>query len=301
MAILLSASSRVLVQGITGRIGQFHTQEMLAYGTTVVGGVTPGRGGSTVLGVPVFNTVKDAVTATRADTSIVFVPPPFAADAIMEAADAGIRYCVCITGHVPIQDMMRVKRYMRRYRATRRMVLSGPNCAGTISPGRAMLGIMPAHVHTPGRVGVVSRSGALGYEAAAQLGGLGMGVSTSVGIGRAPITGSSFPDHLSLFEDDPDTDAVLMIGERGGAHEATAAAFVRRHMTTPVVAYLAGLSVPDGCRMGRAGASVAAGESAREKLDLLADAGVTTVLDPSGMGAAVATVLRARGLPAVSA
>ncbi len=302
MAILLSASSRVLVQGITGRIGQFHTQEMLDYGTTVVGGVTPGRSGSTVFGVPVFNTVKDAVTATHADTSIVFVPPPFAADAIMEAADAGIGYCVCITDGIPTQDMMRVKRYMRRYRSTNRMVLTGPNCAGTITPGQAMLGIMPGDIYTPGRVGVIGRSGTLGYEAAAQLGALGIGISTSVGIGGDPINGSSFRDHLARFEDDPDTDAVLMIGEIGGPQEADGAVFVRQQMTTPVIAYIAGLSAPPGRQMGHAGAIVTgAGESAQEKVELLAGAGITIAPDPSTMGATVARVLRQRGLLKVPA
>ncbi len=220
MAILLDEHTRVLVQGITGNIGRFHTAEMIRYGTAVVGGVTPGRGGSAVLGRPVFNTVKDAVTATRADASIVFVPPPFAADAIMEAADAGIRYCVCITDGIPTQDMMRVKRYMRRYRAADRMVLTGPNCAGTISPGRAMLGIMPGHIYRPGRVGIIGRSGTLGYEAAAKLDALGIGVSTSVGIGGDPINGSSFRDHLarswSLSEDSSDMSTLFEgLGEDG--------------------------------------------------------------------------------------
>lgn len=302
MAILLNVSSRVLIQGITGRIGQFHTQEMLDYGTTVVGGVTPGRGGSTVLGVPVFNTVKDAVTATHADTSIVFVPPPFAADAIMEAADAGIGYCVCVTDGIPTQDMMRVKRYMRRYRSDHRMVLTGPNCAGTISPGQAMLGIMPGHIYTPGRVGVIGRSGTLGYEAAAQFGAMGIGISTSVGIGGDPINGSSFRDHLTRFEDDPDTDAVIMIGEIGGPQEADGAVFVRQQMITPVIAYVAGLSAPPGRRMGHAGAIVTGtGESAQEKVELLARAGITIAPDPSAMGTTVARVLRERGLLKVSA
>ncbi|TCK21327.1 succinate--CoA ligase subunit alpha [Pseudonocardia endophytica] len=302
MAILLTESSRVLIQGLTGRIGQFHAQEMIDYGTNVVGGVTPGRAGTRVLDRPVFNTVKDAVVATHADTSIVFVPPPFAADAIMEAADAGIRYCVCITDGIPTQDMMRVKRYMRRYKSANRMVLTGPNCAGTISPGRAMLGIMPGHIYTPGRVGIIGRSGTLGYEAASQLSALGIGVSTSVGIGGDPINGSSFRDHLARFEDDAETDAVIMIGEIGGPQEAEGATFVRQQMTKPVVAYVAGLSAPPGRKMGHAGAIVsAAGESAQEKVELLADAGVTTVPDPSSMGTTVAAVLRERGLLAVPA
>ncbi|MEW2547879.1 succinate--CoA ligase subunit alpha [Streptomyces sp. NPDC047002] len=301
MAILLTEETPVLVQGITGRIGRFHTEEMIRYGTRVVGGVTPGRGGTEVLGRPVFDTVKAAVAATGATASIVFVPPPFAADAVMEAADAGIRYCVCVTDGIPTQDMIRVKRYMRRYRAADRMRLTGPNCAGTITPGRAMLGIMPGHVFLPGRVGVVGRSGTLGYEAAAQLKDLGIGVSTSVGIGGDPVNGSSFKDVLELFEDDQDTDAVVMIGEIGGPQEAEAAAFVRERMTKPVVAYIAGLAAPKGRTMGHAGAIVSAvGESAQEKVEILTGAGVTVAPDPSSMGETVAAVLAATGgaLPA---
>jgi malate-CoA ligase subunit alpha len=302
MAILLTEHTPVLVQGITGRIGRFHTEEMIRYGTNVVGGVTPGRGGATELDRPVFNTVKDAVRATGAEASIVFVPPPFAADAIMEAADAGIRYCVCITDGIPTQDMLRVKRYMRRYRAVDRMVLTGPNCAGTISPGRAMLGIMPGHIYTPGRVGIIGRSGTLGYEAAAQLSALGIGVSTSVGIGGDPINGSSFRDHLARFEDDDDTDAVIMIGEIGGPQEAEGATFVREQMSKPVVAYIAGLSAPKGRKMGHAGAIVSgAGESALEKVEILEAAGVRVAPDPSSMGATMAAVLGERGpTPAVA-
>ncbi|WP_103380825.1 succinate--CoA ligase subunit alpha [Pseudonocardia dioxanivorans] len=302
MAILLTEHTPVLVQGITGRIGRFHTEEMIRYGTNVVGGVTPGRGGAGELDRPVFNTVKDAVRATGAEASIVFVPPPFAADAIMEAADAGIRYCVCITDGIPTQDMLRVKRYMRRYRAADRMVLTGPNCAGTISPGRAMLGIMPGHIYTPGRVGIIGRSGTLGYEAAAQLSALGIGVSTSVGIGGDPINGSSFRDHLARFEDDEDTDAVIMIGEIGGPQEADGATFVRQQMSKPVVAYIAGLSAPKGRKMGHAGAIVSGtGESAQEKVEILAAAGVRVAPDPASMGATVAAVLAERGLaPAVA-
>jgi malate-CoA ligase subunit alpha len=294
MAILLSDQTPVLVQGITGRIGRFHTEEMIGYGTNVVGGVTPGRGGGDVCGRPVFNTVKEAVAATGATASIVFVPPPFAGDSIMEAADAGISYCVCITDGIPTQDMMRVKRYMRRYRAADRMRLTGPNCAGTISPGLAMLGIMPGHIYLPGRIGVVGRSGTLGYEAAAQLKDLGLGISTSVGIGGDPVNGSSFKDILALFETDPDTDLVVMIGEIGGPQEAEAAAFVRAHMSKPVVAYIAGLAAPKGRKMGHAGAIVSTvGESAQEKVDILTAAGVTVAPSPSSMGEAVAGVLSA--------
>ncbi|GAA5125949.1 succinate--CoA ligase subunit alpha [Haloechinothrix salitolerans] len=297
MAILLTEETPVIVQGITGRIGHFHAEEMIEYGTNVVGGVTPGKGGETILDRPVFNTVKDAVAETGAEASIVFVPPPFAADSIMEAADAGIRHCVCITDGIPTQDMMLVKRYMRRYKAPDKMRLTGPNCAGTISPGRALLGIMPGHIYLPGRIGVVSRSGTLGYEAASQLKALGYGVSTSVGIGGDPVNGSSFRDILELFEADDETDAVVMIGEIGGPQEADAADFVAKHMTKPVIAYIAGLAAPKGRKMGHAGAIVsAAGESAQEKVEILTAAGVTVAPDPSSLGSTVATVLDERGL-----
>ena len=299
MSILIDETTPVLVQGISGRIGRFHAEDMIKTGTNVVGGVTPGKGGTETLGLPVFNTMKGAVRETGAEASIIFVPPPFAADAIMEAADAGIRYCVCITDGIPAQDMMRVKRYMRRYRAENRMRLTGPNCAGTISPGKAMMGIMPAHIYVPGRVGVVGRSGTLGYEAASQMQALGIGVSTSVGIGGDPINGSSFRDILALFEADPETDAVMMIGEIGGPQEAEAAEFARDHMTKPVIAYVAGLSAPKGRKMGHAGAIVSAfGESAQEKVEILAEAGVTVAPHPSAMGETVAGVLSKAGLAA---
>lgn len=297
MSVLVDSDTRVVVQGITGRLARFHTEEMLGYGTNIVGGVTPGKGGETVLDRPIFNTVKDAVAATGADASIVFVPPPFAADSIMEAADAGIRYCVCITDGIPTQDMMRAKRYMRRYKATERMCLTGPNCAGTISPGRAMMGIMPGHIYQPGRVGIIGRSGTLGYEAASQLKALGIGVSTSVGIGGDPVNGSSFRDHLELFEADDETDAVFMIGEIGGPQEAEGGEYVRAAMTKPVIAYIAGLSAPKGRKMGHAGAIVTgAGESAQDKADILTTAGVTMAPDPSSLGSTVARVLAEREL-----
>ncbi len=292
MAILLDENTRVLIQGFTGRIGSFHAQEAIDYGTKIVGGVTPGRGGTNHLERPVFNTVKGAVEETGAEASLVFVPPPFAADAIMEAADAGIRLCVCVTDGIPAQDMMRVKRFMRRYRNESRMRLVGPNCAGVISPGKAMMGIMPGHIYLQGRVGIVGRSGTLGYEAASQMKEHGIGVSTSVGIGGDPINGSSFVDTLRDFEADPETDAVMMIGEIGGPQEAEAAAFARDHMTKPVIAYVAGLSAPKGRRMGHAGAIISAfGESAQEKVEILKNAGVTVAPTPSEMGATVATVL----------
>jgi succinyl-CoA synthetase alpha subunit len=293
MSVLLDRDTRVIVQGITGRIGGFHAQEMRDYGTNVVGGVTPGKGGTEVNGVPVFNTVKEAVDQTGATASIVFVPPPFAADSIMEAADAGIRLCVAITDGIPSQDMIQVKRYMRRYRAENRMRLIGPNCAGVITPGKALLGIMPGHIYQPGHIGIVGRSGTLGYEAAAQMKDLGIGVSTSVGIGGDPINGSSFRDILELFEKDPETHAVVMIGEIGGPQEADAAEFVREHMSKPVIAYIAGLSAPKGRRMGHAGAIISAfGESANEKVEILREVGVTISPTPAEIGSTVATVLR---------
>ena len=292
MAILIDETTKVLVQGITGKIGAFHTQEMIEYGTRIVGGVTPGKGGTTVHGRPVFDTVKDAVEATGADASIVFVPPPYAADSIMEAADAGIRVCVAITDGIPAQDMIRVKRYMRRYKAESRMRLMGPNCAGVISPGRCLLGIMPGHIYLQGRVGVVGRSGTLGYEAAAQMKELGIGISTSVGIGGDPINGSSFKDALVQFEEDPETDAVLMIGEIGGPQEAEAAEFARDHMRKPVAAYVAGLSAPKGRKMGHAGAIISAfGESAPEKVEILRAAGVTIAPTPGELGTTMVSLL----------
>ena len=295
MSIFINRDTRVIVQGISGRIAQFHTQEMLEYGTNVVGGVVPGRGGETVHGVPVFNTVKEAVEATGADASIVFVPPPFAADSIMEATDGGIRYCVCVTDGIPAQDMIRVKRYMMRYPREKRMVLTGPNCAGTISPGKSLLGIMPGHIYLQGNVGIVGRSGTLGYEAAQQLKDLGIGVSTSVGIGGDPINGSSFRDILEAFEADPETEVVCMIGEIGGPQEAEAAEYIQNHMTKPVVAYIAGLTAPKGRTMGHAGAIISAfGESASEKVEILSAAGVTVAENPSIIGETVAGVLRRR-------
>ncbi|MEE8226727.1 MAG: succinate--CoA ligase subunit alpha [Kiloniellales bacterium] len=292
MSVLLDEKTAIIVQGITGRIGAFHTEEMLAYGTNIVGGVTPGKGGGEALGLPVFDTVKEAVGATGATTSIVFVPPPFAADSIMEAADAGIRLCVSITDGIPAQDMIRVKRYMRRYKKERRMRLIGPNCAGVISPGKAMLGIMPGHIYIQGSVGVVGRSGTLGYEAASQMKELGIGVSSSVGIGGDPINGSSFKDVLELFEADEETAAVMMIGEIGGPQEAEAAEYIHQHMTKPVVAYVAGLTAPKGRRMGHAGAIISAfGESADEKVEILKAAGVTIATRPSDLGSTVAEVL----------
>ena len=292
MAILITKDTRIIVQGMSGRIGQFHAQEMIETGTNVVGGVTPGRGGSTLLDRPLFDTVREAVEATGADASLLFVPPAFAADAMMEAAEAGIKTCVCVTDGLPAQDMMKVKRFLRRYPRERKMRLIGPNCAGVISPGIGFMGIMPPHIYTPGRVGIVGRSGTLGYEAASQMSALGIGVSTSVGIGGDPINGSSFKDILELFENDPETDAVIMIGEIGGPQEAEAAAFVRDHMSKPVAAYVAGLSAPKGRKMGHAGAIISAfGESAQEKVEILQDAGIMVAPNPTSMGETVARML----------
>ena len=293
MSIFINRDTRVIVQGITGRMARFHTKDMLEYGTNVVAGVVPGKGGETVEGVPVFNTVKDAVSETGATASLVFVPPPFAADSIMEAADAGIQYCVCITDGIPAQDMIRVKRYMMRYPKEKRMVLTGPNCAGTISPGKALLGIMPGHIYLQGNVGIVGRSGTLGYEAAAQLKEKGIGVSTSVGIGGDPINGSSFKDILTRFEEDDETHLIAMIGEIGGPQEAEAAAYIRDHITKPVVAYVAGLTAPKGRTMGHAGAIISAfGESASEKVEILNAAGVTVAENPAVIGETIANVMQ---------
>ncbi len=292
MAILIDETTRIIVQGFTGKIGSFHAQDMINYGSNVVGGITPGKGGQTHLGRPVFNTVKEAVREVGAEASIIFVPPAFAADSIMEAADAGIKYCVAITDGIPTQDMMTVKNFLRRFPVEQRMVLTGPNCAGTISPGRAMLGIMPGHIYMKGNVGIVGRSGTLGYEAADQMKRLGIGISTSVGIGGDPINGSSHRDILEKFEADPETKVVLMIGEIGGPQEVEAGIFAKEHMSKPVVAYIAGLTAPEGRRMGHAGAIISsAGESAAEKVALLKELGVTICPTPAAMGETVAAVL----------
>ena len=292
MSIFIDQNTRIIVQGFTGKIGTFHAQEMIEYGSNVVGGVTPGKGGQKHLDRPVFNTVKDAVEKAGAEASIVFVPPAYAADSIMEAADAGIKYCVCITDGIPTQDMMKVKNFLRRFPKEERMVLTGPNCAGTISPGKSMLGIMPGHIYMPGNVGIVGRSGTLGYEAADQMKRLGIGVSTSVGIGGDPINGSSHRDIFERFEQDPGTHVVVMIGEIGGPQEVEAGMFAKEHMKKPVVAYIAGLTAPKGRRMGHAGAIISStGESAAEKVEMLTELGVTIAPTPSAMGETVAKVL----------
>jgi len=293
MSILIDENTAVVVQGFTGDKASFHAREMIAYGTRIVGGVTPGKGGQRHLDRPVFNTVKDAVRETGATTSIAFVPPAFAADSLMEAADAGLRLVCIITDGIPAQDMMRVKRYLMRYPRERRTMLVGPNCAGIISAGKAMLGIMPGHIYQRGAVGIVSRSGTLGYEAAAQMNALGIGQTTSVGIGGDPINGSSFLDHLALFEQDPETEAVVMIGEIGGPQEAEAAKWVSENMTKPVIGYVAGLTAPKGRRMGHAGAIISAsGDSAAEKSEIMRSYGLIVAPSACELGTTVAEVLR---------
>ena len=295
MSILIDEKTPILVQGITGDKGSFHTKEMISHGSNVVGGVTPGKGGVTHLGVPVFDTVKEAVRVTGATASITFVAPAFAADAIMEAADAGIWLVCSITDGIPAQDMMRVKRYLLRYAKERRTMLVGPNCAGIISPGKSMLGIMPGHIYARGCVGVISRSGTLGYEAASQMKTVGIGISTSVGIGGDPINGSSFLDHLALFEEDRETEAILMIGEIGGPQEAEAAAWIKGNMKKPVVGFVAGLTAPKGRRMGHAGAIISAsGDSAAEKTEIMRSYGLKLAPNPAEFGATIAQVLAGR-------
>jgi malate-CoA ligase subunit alpha len=295
MSILINEKTRIIIQGFTGDKGTFHGKEMIAYGTNLVGGVTPGKGGQKHLDRPVFNTVRDAVRETGAEASLVFVPAGFCADSIMEAADAGIRLICAITDGIPAQDMMMVKRYLWRYPKERRTTLVGPNCAGIISPGKAMLGIMPGHIYQQGSVGLITRSGTLGYEAASQMKEVGIGVSTSVGIGGDPINGSSFVDHLKLFEEDPETEAVMVIGEIGGPQEAEAARFFRDHMKKPVIGYVAGLSAPKGRRMGHAGAIIRAfGESAAEKVEIMREAGIIVANSPAELGATAAKVFGTR-------
>ena len=292
MSILLNENTRVIIQGITGKLARFHASEMVDYGTKVVAGVVPGRGGEKVDAIPVFNTVKEAAKETGATASLIFVPPPFAADCIMEAADAGLQFCVCITDGIPAQDMIYVKRYMMRYPREKRMILTGPNCAGTISPGKSLLGIMPGHIYKQGSVGIVSRSGTLGYEAAYQLKELGIGISTSVGIGGDPINGSSFRDILERFNEDDETEIIALIGEIGGPQEAEGAEFIGKHISKPVVAYVAGLTAPRGKTMGHAGAIISAyGETAEEKVEMLSSAGVTVAPNPAVIGKTIASIL----------
>jgi succinyl-CoA synthetase alpha subunit len=284
MSILLDKSTRLLVQGLTGREGTFHAQQAAAYGTTVVGGVTPGKGGTTHEGWPIFNTVRQAVEKTGANASVIFVPPAFAADAIMESADAGLPLVVCITEGIPTLDMMTAMTFLEG-RSTR---LIGPNCPGIISPGKGKAGIIPGHICREGRIGIVSKSGTLTYEAIHQLTRLGYGQTTCIGIGGDPLIGTSFIDALTLFAADPDTDAVIMIGEIGGNAEQDAAAWIKANFTKPVVGFIAGQTAPPGRRMGHAGAIIAGGQgTAAEKMTALTAAGVTVVKSPADMGKAL--------------
>jgi len=292
MSILINKKSRIVVQGITGRSGLFHTQQCRAYGSNIVAGVTPGKGGIHIEGIPVFNTVAEAVKYTEANVSMIFVPPPGAADAILEAAAAGLDLAVCITEGIPVRDMVPVRATI----AHSKMLLVGPNCPGVITPGECKIGIMPGHIHKPGSIGVVSRSGTLTYEAVKQLTDVGLGQSTCVGIGGDPIIGMNFIDVLRLFNEDPETEGVFMIGEIGGAAEEEAAYWIKEHMKKPVAAFIAGVTAPPGKRMGHAGAIITGGKGkAEDKIRTLSECGVTVAASPTMMGEAMQSALAASG------